>query len=347
MTNKLTYQGAGVDADLAARTLSEFARRQKRRPRDPNVVSGIGPFASCYALGPALSEIENPILVTCCDGVGTKAKLAEDWKQIEGLGQDLVAMNVNDLICTGARPLLFLDYYATGKLLPDHLLSVLESIQGACEESGCALVGGETAEMPGVYRDGDFDLAGFAVGIADRKHLLGPERVEIGDRILGLPSSGLHSNGFSLVRKLLEREELDPKAQAPFAKATWRDLLLAPTKLYPKLLAPHFATLNAAAHITGGGLYENLPRVLPETMAARIHATEWHVPPLFQWIQEKANLSTQELLSTFNAGYGMLLIAPASEADRIAHDIRTQGSPVHLLGEIIARAEKSTAVLWE
>ena len=207
----ITYQGAGVDPDKAGRILSNFTKYLKTRPKDPNVLSGIGPYASCYSLKEIFSNYSDPILVTSCDGVGTKAKLAHDWGKIDTLGEDLVAMNVNDLLCIGAKPIQFLDYFACGKLEEDQLGVLLKSIQDGCELAGCALVGGETAEMPGMYHGGEFDLAGFAVGIVERSGVLGPSRVNVGDTVLAVESNGVHSNGYSLVRKLVEKTKINLK----------------------------------------------------------------------------------------------------------------------------------------
>ncbi len=312
--DKLTYQGSGVDPEKAAGILSKFAQFQKSRPRDPRLLSGIGPFASCFSLKELVAGYEDPILVTSCDGVGTKAKLALDWGSIEGLGDDLVAMNVNDLLCVGASPVLFLDYFACGKLRDEQLSPLLRSLQAACEKAGCSLAGGETAEMPGIYTEPDFDLAGFAVGIVEKKKILGADKVKEGDAVVALASSGPHSNGFSLLRKLVERESIQADDDTPWGKS-WMETLLAPTTIYVKALEPHVEKLHALAHITGGGLFENLPRVLGPNQEARIDSKLWELPPLFQWIQEKAKLSTHELLSTVNGGVGMIAILADKDVD--------------------------------
>jgi phosphoribosylformylglycinamidine cyclo-ligase len=322
---KITYQQSGVDPEKAGKILSDFSSYQKSRPRDPRLISGIGPFASCYSLKDLIQGQSDPILVTCCDGVGTKLKLALDWEALDGLGFDLVAMNVNDLLCTGARPLLFLDYYACGKLEASQLSRLLQSIQRACESAGCSLAGGETAEMPGLYHDNDFDLAGFSVGLADRSELLGAERVRAGDCLVALESSGFHSNGYSLVRKIVEREKLQANQIAPFSKKTWKELLLAPTHIYVSALKNSLPKLHALAHLTGGGLFENLPRVLPSGHRAVIQSTKWAMPPLFTWFQEKAGLSTEQVLSTFNCGVGMIAICDPSEKTALIENLKTSG----------------------
>lgn len=345
---RLTYQQAGVDPEKAAGILSSFGAYVKTRPRDPALLSGIGPFASCYSLKTIVSEYDDPVLVTSCDGVGTKAKLALDWGLITGLGEDLVAMNVNDLLCVGAKPFLFLDYYACGTLRENQLLPLLKSIQAGCEIAGCSLAGGETAEMPGIYAKEDFDLAGFAVGVAERSAILGAEKVKGGDRLVAIESSGLHSNGFSLVRKLLDRQRIAPEAPAPFGGKSWRDLLLTPTRIYVPLMVPLMKDLHALAHITGGGLFENLPRVLPDGHNAVVASSQWKIPPLFQWIQETADLSTMELLSTLNCGVGMIAVCEPVAAVRVIRALEEKGVRAWDIGTIVEAGGKAPAkVVWE
>lgn len=344
----LTYQQAGVDPDKAAQALGQFAKYVKSRPQDPNLLAGIGPFAACYSLKNLLNEYDDPILVTSCDGVGTKAKLALDWGCIEGLGQDLVAMNVNDVLCVGAKPFLFLDYYATGKLDEGQLITMLKSIQRGCEIAGCTLAGGETAEMPGIYHGEDFDLAGFTIGIAERSELLGPQKVKPGDRCLAIASSGIHSNGYSLVRKICEKDRIQPGDTSPFNGQTWRDALLAPTTIYVPALKDILRTCHAAAHITGGGLFENLPRVLPEGTTARISSTSWRISEVFLWLQERAGISTRDLLSTFNCGVGMILICDEAAAAKAVNHLEHQGVLCRDIGVIEAGEPGSAAsVIWE
>lgn len=331
----ITYQKAGVDPGKAAEILSEFGTFLKSRPRDPLLDAAVGPYASSYLLGPKLKEFKEPVLVSCCDGVGTKAKLALDWGDISGLGQDLVAMNVNDLICVGADPILFLDYYACGKLERGQLLSILKGIQWACEASGCSLAGGETAEMPGVYTEEDFDLAGFAIGLAEREDCLGPAKVKVGDVILGMASTGVHSNGYSLVRKVVEATGIGPKDSVPFAQSkTWSEVLLKPTQLYVEPVKGVRKQLHALAHITGGGLFENLPRVLPKNVSAHIAREQWQFPPLFQWLQNNANLSDRQMWDTFNCGIGMIAITSAANAPAICEAMKSRGIATHPIGEI-------------
>lgn len=344
----LTYKDAGVDPDKAAQTLSQFAQYLKGRPKDPALLSGIGPFASCYSLKSLMGEYHDPVLVTSCDGVGTKTKLALEWGYLDGLGQDLVAMNVNDLLCAGAKPLLFLDYFATGKLKEQELLQILKSIQQGCEIAGCSLAGGETSEMPGVYHGGDFDLAGFTVGIVERERILGQHRVTHGDRLLALPSSGIHSNGYSLVREICARDKIQPNDTSPFNGQTWREALLAPTMIYVPQLREILPSCHAAAHITGGGLFENLPRVVPRGFRARVSSATWRISEVFLWLQERSGISTKELLSTFNCGVGMILVCDERSASSVVNHLEHQGVLCRDIGVIEDTKQDTPAeVVWE
>lgn len=347
MTDSITYQKAGVDPEKAGNLLSHFAQFLKSRPQDPNLIAGIGPFASCYQLKPLLGDMSDPILITSCDGVGTKVKLALDWDDLTGLGHDLVAMNVNDTLCAGARPLLFLDYYACGQLDETQLITLLKSIQSGCERAGMVLAGGETAEMPGIYTGKHFDLAGFAVGLADRNDLLGPAKVKVGDAIVGVKSSGFHSNGYSLVRKIVEREGLKPNDRPPFDSRTWKEILLAPTHIYVKPVLKHRSRLHALAHITGGGLFENLPRVLPPKTEARIDSRAWAMPPLFQWFKERAGIQAEQLLSTFNCGIGLIAILPADEASTLIQGLAADGLSASVIGQMASSATEAPRVVWQ
>lgn len=347
MSTPLTYQGSGVDQDKASQLLDSFASYLKGRRQDPNVLSGIGPYASCYQLKPLLQGYSDPVLATCCDGVGTKAMLALQWNELRGLGTDLVAMNVNDLLCVGATPLLFLDYYACGRLSDAQLITILKSIQHGCELAECTLVGGETAEMPGLYRDNEFDLAGFAVGMAEREFMLGPDRVRVGDKLIAIESSGLHSNGYSLIRKLITQENLQPDDKAPFADKSWKEIFLKPTLIYVPYLKDDFPSFHGLAHITGGGLLENLPRILPKGVEAVVSASKWNMPPLFTWIQEKTKLSTESLLSTFNCGYGMVAVCGDNVAQHLIKKLHKDGLHAELIGAIEASsADSEPRVRW-
>ncbi len=346
--DSLTYKKAGVDTEKAARILGDFGTYQKTRPRDANVVSGIGGFAACYDLGAVLKRYESPYLVTCCDGVGTKVKLALEWGKLDTLGEDLVAMNVNDLLCVGAEPLVFLDYYACGALKEDQLLTLLKSIQHGCELAECTLTGGETAEMPGMYHGEDFDLAGFSVGVVEKSKMLGAHRAQPGDKLLGLASSGLHSNGYSLVRKLVEQEKLNPDAQAPFGGGTWREVLLKPTTIYYKHVKGILPKLHALAHITGGGLYENLPRVLPKGSRAVVDSKKWEIPPLFQWLQKTAKIETHDMLCTLNSGIGLIAAVAPEEVSAVRSHIESQGLKCWEIGHLEPGSGTGAAeVLWK
>jgi len=342
----ITYQEAGVDQEKAGKILASFSAYQKTRPLDRNIVSGIGPFASCYSLKELLQNYDDPVLVTCCDGVGTKAKLAVDWNEVSGLGLDLVAMNVNDLLCAGAKPLLFLDYYACGKLIDTDLLTLLKSIQRGCEISQCSLVGGETAEMPGLYREKEFDLAGFSVGIAEKKHLLGPQNVKIGDTLVAIASSGFHSNGYSLIRTIVEKEKLAPLTKSPFSQKTWKETLLEPTIIYVPFLLDSLSNLHALAHLTGGGLFENLARVLPSRSKAVVSSSLWTIPELFQYFQEKAGLDTQQLLSTFNCGVGMIAVCEETKAATLIQKLRENNLNSWVVGTVEREATETPTVVW-
>ena len=329
-----SYKESGVDQNKADEIISSFSTFLKTRPKDPNVVAGIGPYASCYALGTVLKSVREPLLATTCDGVGTKCLLAQEWQEISGLGQDLVAMNVNDLLCVGALPLLFLDYYACGSLDSNLLTGVLKSIQKGCELARCSLVGGETAEMPGLYRNQDFDLAGFAVGVVDRAKMLGAHRVTHGSDLIALESTGFHSNGFSLIRKLVKDHKLSPSDLALDLGKSWREILLAPTQIYVESLAPILDKVQAAAHITGGGLFENLVRVIPEGARAKVEKGLWKIPPLFLWAQNLAGLSEKELFTTFNCGVGMILIVAPLHSSDVIRRIEESGVRAWSIGKV-------------
>lgn len=330
--NGLTYAEAGVDID-AGNSLVERIKPAAARTQRAGTMVGLGGFGALFDLKAA--GYSDPVLVAATDGVGTKLKIAIDTGIVGGVGVDLVAMCVNDLICQGAEPLFFLDYFATGKLDVDHAAAVVEGIASGCERSGCALIGGETAEMPGMYAAGDFDLAGFAVGAMERGQDL-PRGIEPGDVLLGLASDGLHSNGFSLVRKVVEVEGLVWDQTAPFGDGPLGEALLTPTRLYvrPLLAALKAGGVAGLAHITGGGLTENLPRVLPDGMGARIDLTSWKLPPVFQWLGQAGGLEQSEMLKTFNAGIGMVVVAKAAEAGRVADLLVGEGEKVHRLGVV-------------
>jgi phosphoribosylformylglycinamidine cyclo-ligase len=330
--NGLTYAQAGVDID-AGNALVERIKPAAARTSRPGTMAGLGGFGALFDLKAA--GYSDPILVAATDGVGTKLRIAIDTGHVATIGIDLVAMCVNDLVCQGAEPLLFLDYFATGKLELEQAAAIVEGIARGCELSGCALVGGETAEMPGMYQAGDFDLAGFAVGAMERGAEL-PRGVGEGDVLLGLASSGVHSNGYSLVRKVVELAGLGWDADAPFAPGSLGEALLAPTRLYvkPALAALRAGGVHGLAHITGGGLTENLPRVLPDGLGAEIDLGAWTLPPVFRWLAETAGITEPELLKTFNAGIGMVVVAAAERAEALTALLEAEGETVRPLGTI-------------
>ncbi|WP_375690302.1 phosphoribosylformylglycinamidine cyclo-ligase [Pseudooceanicola sp. LIPI14-2-Ac024] len=327
--NGITYADAGVDID-AGNALVDRIKPAAKRTERPGTMSGLGGFGALFDLKGA--GYTDPILVAATDGVGTKLRIAIDTGHVDGVGIDLVAMCVNDLVCQGAEPLFFLDYFATGKLSVDHAARVVEGIAEGCVRSNCALIGGETAEMPGMYPEGDFDLAGFAVGAMERGSDL-PRDVQVGDVLLGLASDGVHSNGYSLVRKLVEISGLGWDAACPWGEGTLGEALLTPTRLYvtQALAAVRAGGVKALAHITGGGLTENLPRVVP---GAEIDLTAWSLPPVFKWLQETGGIETAEMLKTFNSGIGMVVVVAPDRAEAIAALLREQGETVATLGTV-------------
>ncbi|WP_323035491.1 phosphoribosylformylglycinamidine cyclo-ligase [Pararhodobacter sp.] len=333
--NGLTYAQAGVDID-AGNALVERIKPAAKRTSRPGTMSGLGGFGALFDLKAA--GYSDPVLVAATDGVGTKLRIAIDTGVVDTIGIDLVAMCVNDLVCQGAEPLFFLDYFATGKLDVDQAARIIEGIAEGCARSGCALIGGETAEMPGMYHAGDFDLAGFAVGAMERGTDL-PSGVVQGDVLLGLASNGVHSNGYSLVRKVVEKAGLNWSDPSPFSAGTVGEALLTPTRLYVKqaLAAIRAGGVHALAHITGGGLTENLPRVLPEGLGAEIDLNSWTLPPVFDWLARTANLSEPELLKTFNSGIGMIVVVAADRAEALTALLVAQGETVSQLGHVTAQ----------
>jgi len=330
--NGMTYADAGVDID-AGNALVERIKPAAKRTARTGSMSGLGGFGALFDLKGA--GYSDPILVAATDGVGTKLRIAIDTGNVDTIGIDLVAMCVNDLVCQGAEPLFFLDYFATGKLELDSATRIIEGIAEGCARSGCALIGGETAEMPGMYHGGDFDLAGFAVGAMERGHDL-PAGVQAGDVLLGLSSDGVHSNGYSLVRKLVGVSGLGWQDACPFGEGTMGEVLLTPTRLYVTqvLAAIRAGGVHALAHITGGGLTENLPRVLPDHLGAQIDLHSWKLPGVFQWLAQTGGMDQAELLKTFNCGIGMIVVVSADRADALASLLRDAGEAVHVLGTV-------------
>lgn len=334
-----SYKAAGVDID-AGNALVDAIKPMAAATTRPGALGGLGGFGAVFDLKAA--GFRDPLLVSTTDGVGTKLKVAIAARKHDSIGIDLVAMCVNDLVVQGAEPLFFLDYYATGRLNPETGRAIVAGIAEGCRQAGCALVGGETAEMPGLYDEGDYDLAGFCVGAVERAGLITGDTVQEGDVLLGLPSNGLHSNGFSLVRKVVSDLGLSYEDPAPFnTEMTLSDALLAPTRIYVSTCLATLATggIKTMAHITGGGLLENLPRVLPAGLAAEIDTGSWELPAVFDWLHRQGEVEPSDLFRTFNCGIGMVLVAEAGLADAVAEVARQKGEEVIELGRIIPRGE--------
>lgn len=334
MTQSLSYRDAGVDID-AGDALVEKIKPFARRTMRPEVLGGLGGFGAIVEIS---KKYQNPVLVSGTDGVGTKLRLAFEWNRHDTVGIDLVAMSVNDILVQGAEPLFFLDYFACGKLNVEQAAQVIQGIAKGCEESGCALIGGETAEMPDMYPVGEYDLAGFAVGVAEKDEIITGKDIQAGDCVLGLASNGIHSNGFSLVRKILDKANPDLDAEFDNGKSL-RQAIIAPTRLYvkPLLAAMKTIKIKGMAHITGGGLLENIPRVLPENTVAEIKAVAWQIPKLFKWLQENGNVAQHEMYRTFNCGIGMVVIVSLNDKQAAMNLLRGMGETVFDLGLIRPR----------
>lgn len=341
-TPPLTYRRAGVDID-AGEALVEAIKPLVARTARPGMLGTIGGFGGCFALDPG--RYQEPVLVASTDGVGTKIRLAAQLNRYDTIGIDLVAMCANDIIVQGAEPLFFLDYYATGKLDTTIGARIVEGIAEGCCLAGMALIGGETAEMPGVYAPADYDLAGFAVGIVERTKLLDGSAVKAGDALVGLAASGPHANGYSLIRKILDSHNI--RLDTVFADATLGEILLAPTRIYVRavlqLLAAH--AVHALAHITGGGLVGNLPRVLPEGLCAMINSGTWPRPPIFDWLQKQGDIADAEMYRTFNCGVGMVLVVGADGADAVMRSLRQQGETPFLIGEVSKQTTPARVII--
>lgn len=331
-TRSLSYRDAGVDID-AGNALVERIKTTAARTRRPEVMGGLGGFGALVSIPKGYRE---PVLISGTDGVGTKLKLAMQLEKHDTIGIDLVAMCVNDLVVAGAEPLFFLDYYATGKLNVDIAADVIAGIGRGCEQAGCALVGGETAEMPGMYHGDDYDLAGFCVGVVERDSIIDGSRVRPGDTLIGLAASGPHSNGYSLIRKIIEVSNAD--LDADLDGRPLREALLAPTQIYvkPLLELVRLLDVRALAHITGGGITENLPRVLPKDTVAVIDADSWEWPAVFNWLQENGGVAEAEMYRTFNCGVGMICCVPAADADRAVELLGDQGLNAWIIGRVEA-----------
>lgn len=336
----LSYRDAGVDID-AGNALVERIKHVTAKTRRPEVMGNIGGFGALCKLP---TNYRKPVLVSGTDGVGTKLKIAIDHNRHDTIGIDLVAMCVNDLLAIGAEPLFFLDYYATAKLDVDVATSVISGIANGCEMAGAALIGGETAEMPGMYQTGDYDLAGFCVGVVEEDEAIDGTKVAVGDALIALPSSGPHSNGYSLIRKVIEHANAD--LSQTMGQHTLLDALIAPTEIYvkPVLSLLKSIPMHAIAHITGGGLTENIPRVLPDHCAASIELDSWQLPAVFQWLQQQGNIQEQEMLRTFNCGAGLVIAVNSNDADKVISEFNAQDISAWLIGSVIEKTNEDAVV---
>jgi len=337
-SKSLTYRDAGVDIDSGDRLVENIKPFAKRTLR-PEVIGGIGGFGALVEISKRFRE---PVLVSGTDGVGTKLKLAFELDRHDTVGIDLVGMSVNDILVQGAEPLFFLDYFACGKLDVDTATEVIRGIAIGCEQAGCALIGGETAEMPGMYPAGEYDLAGFAVGVVEKADIISGRNIEPGDVVIGLASDGAHSNGYSLVRKIIGTHKIDLNQHIDGKPLS--DLIMAPTRIYvkPLLALMKSLTVKGMAHITGGGLLENIPRVLPENVMAQLDGKSWHTPPLFDWLREIGNVATQEMYRTFNCGIGMVVIVSKRDADAALAQLNAAGERATVIGAIRSRQGTET-----
>ncbi|MBF0402131.1 MAG: phosphoribosylformylglycinamidine cyclo-ligase [Magnetococcales bacterium] len=343
----VTYREAGVDIDAGNRVVS-MIRAAVASTHRPEVSSELGGFGALFH--PDWKKYQDPVLVSATDGVGTKLKLAFLTGRLDTVGIDLVAMSVNDLVVQGAEPLFFLDYFATGRLNPDDAATVIQGIAAGCRQAGCALIGGETAEMPGFYPDGEFDLAGFAVGIVEKSAIIDGRTIVPGDAVIGLASSGPHSNGYSLIRRLVLGEG-GPGLEHPFAGSTLGEALLAPTRIYVRALLEllKHQPIKGLVHITGGGFWENIPRVLPASVRVELNKRAWPRPPVFTLLQSLGRITEEEMLRTFNCGLGMIVIVAAETAEAALAHLRQAGEEAWLVGRVHARqgSDEKTVVIHD
>ena len=332
----MDYKASGVDIDAGTETVRRI-RKLAHSTFTPGVLSDIGSFGGLFRLEPG--RYRDAVLVSSADGVGTKLKVAFMANRHDTVGVDLVNHCVNDILVQGAEPLFFLDYLATGRLTPDVAQSVIDGIASACRDNGCALIGGETAEMPGFYNDGEYDLAGFIVGVVDRQRLINGRAIAVGDVLVGLPSSGLHTNGYSLARRIVfEHLKLQVHSHVPELGRTIGDALLEPHRSYLSMIRPLLdgGRIKAMAHITGGGITENLPRVLPHGTAAVVDASTWEVPPLFRWLQRNGNVPIDDMMRTFNMGLGLIIVAPRDRAEPLIEELAARGGrDARVIGEVV------------
>ncbi len=339
---QLSYRDAGVDIEAGDRLVENIKPLAKRTLR-PEVLAGLGGFGALFEIP---KKYQNPVLVSGTDGVGTKLKLAFQLNRHDSIGIDLVAMSVNDILVQGAEPLFFLDYFACGKLNVETATAVISGIARGCELAGCALIGGETAEMPGMYPPDEYDLAGFAVGIVEKDRIISGATIQEGDIVLGLASSGAHSNGYSLIRKIIEDNQIS--LSADFHDKTFADILMAPTRIYVKSILALISRLpvKGLAHITGGGLIENVPRILPDQVMAVLHKNTWEMPALFHWLQQQGHISDHEMTRIFNCGIGMVIVVAPDHAKDAMHNLQASGETVWQIGQIKQRmADQAVTIL--
>lgn len=339
----LTYKDSGVDKEAGYKQV-QLIKKSIKKTHSENVLSSIGGFSGLFKLD--MEGMKEPVLVSGTDGVGTKLKLAFMMDKHDTIGEDLVAMCANDIVCQGAKPLFFLDYIGTGKLKPEKMAEVVEGVANGCVKAGCALIGGETAEMPGFYQEGEYDLAGFCVGVVDKENIIDGSGIEEGDRILALPSSGIHSNGYSLVRKIVfEKENIDLDKKVEGLEGTIGEELLKPTRIYmdPVLDLVKNFSIKGLAHITGGGFYENIPRVLPEGLSAHIDLSVIDTPMIFHLLKEWGGLDEKEMYSTFNMGVGMIVVVTETELPKIENFLKEKGEKFYKLG-VVKKGDEGVVV---
>lgn len=341
---KLTYKDAGVDTKEGERAVS-LMKEHVKKTFNENVLTGLGSFGSLFSLD--VAGMKQPVLVSGTDGVGTKLKIAFMMDKHDTVGIDCVAMCVNDVLCQGAKPLFFLDYIATGKVRAEKVADIVKGIADGCSQSGSALVGGETAEMPDFYGEGEYDMAGFSVGIVDKERIITGERIAAGDRIIGIPSSGIHSNGYSLVRKVFfEKMKMGVDEYVDELGQTLGEALLTPTKIYANAcgaVLPKF-DVKGIVHITGGGFFENIPRILPDDTAAVIDTDAWQIPPIFTYIEKCGNIDRKEMFSTYNMGIGMMMVVDADDAAGVVEALKAAGENAAVIGEIRQRTDDSVVL---
>jgi len=341
--SSFTYRDAGVDIDAGTALVKRIKPLAARTMR-PGVMAGIGGFGALFQVPPHIRE---PVLVSGTDGVGTKLRLAFAWQRHDTVGIDLVAMSVNDILVQGAEPLFFLDYFACGTLSVETASTVLGGIARGCELAGCALIGGETAEMPGMYPEGEYDLAGFAVGAVEKSRILDGHAIAVGDVVLGLASSGAHANGFSLLRRILAH--VDAKPDQRLDDTPLIDLVMAPTRIYVKpvlaALAQHDHAIHGLAHITGGGLLENIPRILQPGLAVVLQRDAWTMPPLFTWLQQQGHVADTEMQRVFNCGIGMVIVVAADQANAVTTTLANQGETVFRIGEVVPQQRDAAQIV--